>query len=77
MAQSSQKQLPEIGMCSLLLDDFNRAMWVYLLKNKSVASDAFKKYRVLVDDSAEKKIKKFRTDRGGEFRSYKFKTYYE
>lgn len=51
----------------LIVDDFTRVMWAYLLKNKNDAFDAFKKFRVLVENSPEKRIGTFRTDRGGEF----------
>lgn len=56
----------------LLVDDFNRLMWTYMLKNKDEALDAFKQIRVLLEKDSEKKIKIFRTDRGGEFVSKNF-----
>ncbi|KAL8148078.1 hypothetical protein AgCh_005425 [Apium graveolens] len=59
----------------LLVDDFSRAIWVYMLKGKDEAFSAFKIFRAKVEDGAEKKIKVFRTDRGGEFNSNDFKTY--
>lgn len=53
----------------LLVDDFSRVMWAYLLKSKGEAFAAFKKFRGLVEDGDERRIKMFRTDRGGEFLS--------
>lgn len=61
----------------LLVDDFSRVMWVYLLKAKGEALMAFKNFRALVEDGIERKVKTFRTDRGGEFMSNDFKRYCE
>ena len=61
----------------LLVDDYSRFMWFYLLKNKSDAFEAFKKFRVLVEKNSEKGITTFRTDRGGEFLSKEFLQYCE
>ena len=51
----------------LLVDGYSRLMWVYFLKTKDEAFEAFQKFRGLVDDRTERRIKVFRTDRGGEF----------
>lgn len=61
----------------LLVDDYSRVMWIYLLKNKNDAFDAFKKFRALVEKGPDKKIETFRTDRGGEFLSKEFLQYCE
>lgn len=61
----------------LLVDDYSRFMWFYLLKNKSDAFEAFKKFRVLVEENSKKGITTFRTDRGGEILSKKFLQYCE
>lgn len=61
----------------LLVDDYSRVMWVYMLKNKSEAFCAFKKFRAQVEDGLDKKIKVLRTDRGGEFMSKDFAAYCE
>lgn len=52
-------------------------MWVYLLRNKSDAFGAFKRFRALVEDGPERKVKMLRTDRGGEFMSAEFMRYCE
>lgn len=52
-------------------------MWTYLLKNKSVAFDAFKRFRALVENSPDKRIMTFRTENGGEFKSREFTEYCE
>ncbi|KAL8132353.1 hypothetical protein AgCh_008011 [Apium graveolens] len=61
----------------LLVDDFSKYMWVYLLTSKDEAYEVFKKFRVMVKRENEKKVKVFRTDRGGEFNSKAFSTYCE
>lgn len=61
----------------LLVDDFSRVMWVYLLKSKDEAFGVFKKFRAKVEDGKERKVKVFRSDRGGEFSSNEFKSYCE
>lgn len=61
----------------LLVNDFNRVMWVYLLKSKSDAFVAFKNFKALVEDRTNRKIKALRTDRGGEFMSNDFKAFCE
>ena len=61
----------------LLVDDFSRFMWVFFLKGKDEALQAFKNFRVLVENGSERKIKVLRTDRGGEFNSNEFKEFCE
>lgn len=61
----------------LLVDDYSRIMWVYLLKCKDEALGAFKKFRVVVENKSDKKVKTLRRDRGGEFTSNEFKAYCE
>ena len=61
----------------LLVDDYSRAMWAYLLKSKDEAFQAFKKFRAQVEDGPEKKVRAFRMDRGGEFCSTEFVNYCE
>lgn len=57
------------------MDDYSGIIWVYLLKSKDQAFDAFKKFRIQVETSSGKKVKIFRSDRGGEFMSSKFISY--
>lgn len=52
-------------------------MWAYLLKSKDEAFSAFKKFQAQVEDSLEKRIKTFKTDRGGEFCLKEFVSYCE
>ena len=48
---------------------------MYFLQEKSDACQAFKNFKALVENEAGKKIKIFRTDRGGEFCSKEFNEY--
>ena len=50
-----------------LIDDYSRRVWVYILKNKNDAFEAFVKWKSLVETQTERKIKKLRTDNGLEF----------
>lgn len=61
----------------LLVDDFSRVMWAYMLSRKDEALETFKKFRTLVETSTEWKVKMLRTDRGGEFCSKQFVAYCE
>lgn len=61
----------------LLVDDFSRLMWVYFLSTKDEAFESFKKFKMLVENGSEKRIKALRTDRGGEFCSSQFTNYCE
>jgi hypothetical protein len=40
--------------------------WVYFLRNKSDALNVFKKFRAFVELQSGYKLKKLRSDRGGE-----------
>lgn len=56
----------------LIIDDYSRLMWVALLKHKSDALSAFKKFKALAEVEKDLKIKCLQTDRGGEFTSNEF-----
>jgi transposase InsO family protein len=55
-----------------LIDDASRYCYVYLLKTKNEALNCFKTYKGEVKNQLEKKIKRFRSDRGGEYFSNEF-----
>nr|GFB20759.1 zinc finger, CCHC-type [Tanacetum cinerariifolium] len=59
----------------LLIDDCTRYMWVYFLKSKDEALETFKEFKIKVENEVGKKLKSFRTDRGGEFTSREFTRY--
>ena len=49
------------------IDDFSRYTRVYLLRNKHEAFEKFLLYKEEVENQVDKKIKRVRSDRGGEF----------
>ncbi|KAK9074991.1 hypothetical protein SSX86_003310 [Deinandra increscens subsp. villosa] len=59
----------------LIVDDFSRYMWVYLLKSKDEALSYFKIFKSKVERESEYKVKTLRTDLGGEFNSQAFKEF--
>lgn len=58
-----------------LVDDYSRTIWVYMLRAKDLALEAFKKFKTLVEKEARETIQTLRTDRGGEFTSKEFEDY--
>jgi transposase InsO family protein len=54
------------------IDDSNRFCYVYLLKSKDEALHYFKTYKAEVENQLERKIKRLRSDRGGEYFSGDF-----
>ena len=64
-------------MVKSFVDDYSRYTKVYLLRNKDEAMDVFIKYKNEVENQQSKKIKRLRYDRGGEYESKPFNTFYE
>ena len=56
------------------IDDFSRKLWVYILKEKSVAFNIFKNFKALVEVESGYKLT-LRSDRGGEYISNLFQEY--
>jgi transposase InsO family protein len=56
----------------IIIDDASSYCYVYLLKTKNVALNCFKTYKAEVENQLEKKIKRFSSDRGGEYFSNEF-----
>jgi transposase InsO family protein len=50
-----------------LIDGASRFCYVYLLKTKDEALNYFKIYKAEVENQLERKIKRIRSDRGGEY----------
>ncbi|CAM8934015.1 unnamed protein product [Rhodiola kirilowii] len=59
-----------------LVDDFSRKTWVYFLREKSEAFRTFKEFKTFVEKQSGYTLKTLRSDRGGEFTSNEFSTYY-
>jgi hypothetical protein len=55
-----------------MIDDASRYCYVYLLKTKDEALNCFKTYKAEVKNQLEKKIKRFISDRDGEYFSNEF-----
>src|SRR4051812_25018517 len=60
-----------------LIDDATRFCYVYLLQSKDEALDYFKIYKAEVENQLERKIKRLRSDRGGEYFSNVFDEFCE
>ena len=58
-----------------LIDDSTRYCYVYLLNTKDEALHYFKIYKAEVENQLEKKIKRVRSDRGGEYFSSEFDSF--
>lgn len=56
----------------ILEDDFSRMAFIYFLKNKDETFEIFKEFKLMVENQTNLKIKKFRSDNGGEFCSRNF-----
>ncbi|MFS7948515.1 putative RNA-directed DNA polymerase [Helianthus anomalus] len=59
-----------------IVDDFSRAVWVYLIKRKSQASDCLINFCNLVKTQFKREVRRVRCDNGGEFVSNRMKTFY-
>nr|CAE03674.1 OSJNBa0042N22.18 [Oryza sativa Japonica Group]CAE76045.1 B1248C03.4 [Oryza sativa Japonica Group] len=60
-----------------LIDNCTRFCYVSLLKTKDEALHYFKTYKAKVENQLERKIKRLRSDRGGEYFSNEFTSFYE
>jgi transposase InsO family protein len=54
------------------IDDYTRFCYVYLLKTKDEMLNYFKAYKAEVENQLDRKIKRLRSDRGGEYFSSEF-----
>ncbi|WVY93468.1 hypothetical protein V8G54_032556 [Vigna mungo] len=57
------------------IDDHSRKVWVYFLKHKSEVFKAFKIWKAMVENETGLKIKKLRSDNGGEYVDTRFKKF--
>jgi hypothetical protein len=57
----------------LLIDDYTRWSYVYMLQTKDQALDVFVKFKAEVENVTREKIKALRSDRGGEFLAATFR----
>ncbi|CAL9010567.1 unnamed protein product [Prunus brigantina] len=54
------------------IDDYTRMCWVFFLQHKSQVLNVFKRFKSMVELQSGYKIKKLRSDRGGEYISLEF-----
>ncbi|XP_039141238.1 uncharacterized protein LOC120278531 [Dioscorea cayenensis subsp. rotundata] len=59
------------------IDDFSRYTKVYLLRSKDEAGEMFLKYKTEVENQLDRKIKRVRSDRGGEYNTDYLKEFCE
>ena len=66
------------GKCYFItfIDDCSDYTYVYLMNNKSDAFDMFKEYVTEIENQFNKKINRFRSDRGTEYDSGMFREFY-
>jgi len=57
------------------IDDHSKKVWVYFLRHKSDVFEAFKKWKAMVENETGLKIKKLRSDNGGEYEDNEFKKF--
>ena len=57
------------------IDDSIRKLWVYFLKKKSEVFDTFRKWKAMVENEIGLKIKRVRSDNGGEYRDNRFREF--
>lgn len=58
-----------------IIDDYSRRVWVYCLKSKDQAFEAFKDWKNVIENQVGRRIKKLRTDNDLEFCSNLFEKY--
>lgn len=56
----------------ILVDDYSKYTWVYFLKNKDEVFSRFREFKATMEGEFKNKIKRFRSDNGGEFMSNEF-----
>ena len=54
------------------VDDKSRFVWAYILRHKSDVFEKFKEWKAMVERQTGKKLKKLRSDNGGEYLSEQF-----
>lgn len=57
------------------IDDHSRYAWIYFLKHKNEVFDTFKKWKAMVENRTEKKLKTLRSDNGTEYTDGAFKEF--
>ena len=53
----------------VVIDDYSRFTWVFLLSNKNGITDLIKKFIVMIENQMNEKVKALRTDNGTKFKN--------
>jgi len=53
------------------MDDYNRAIWVYLLKHKTEVYDKLVGFCSIINTQFDLNVRKFRSNIGGEFMNFR------
>ena len=61
----------------IFVDDYSRITKLYLLRTKDKVLEMFIKYKSEVENQKNNRIKRFRTNRGGEYESNPLKEFCE
>ena len=54
------------------IDDFSRRVWIYTMKHKDEVLDIFLTWKKMIETQTGRRIKKLRSDNGGEYTSDPF-----
>lgn len=57
------------------IDDHSRKVWVYSMKQKSKVFEVFKKWKAKVENETDLKVKRLRSNNGGEYELGEFKKF--
>lgn len=57
------------------VDDHSRKVWVYFMKQKSEVFEVFKKWKAMVENETDLKVKRLRFDNGGKYELGEFKKF--
>jgi hypothetical protein len=61
----------------VVVDDYSRFTWVFVLHDKSEVQETFKKFARRAKNEFDVKIKKVRSDNGSEFKNTNIKEYFD
>ena len=57
------------------IDDCTRKVWVYFLKKKSEVFDTFRRWKAMIENETGLKVKRLRSDNGGEYTDRRFREF--
>ena len=66
---------PSLSHAEYFIDDKTHYVWIYVVKHKHEVFEKFVEWKSLVEKSSDYKVKKLRTNSGGEYTSTEFESY--